>query len=203
MLKTLLAAAAAIAASSVALPAFAQCGGDQQLTLNPDGTTTCGEELQPPQPAWAEATAPDAAVWTLDFGTVEDELLAVGAYVEVWIEPDPEDSYASAVEPSGDVVRESDCSEEVFAQRRPPSPGPRPSPSGGRSRPKEQGDDRNRIVQTLEALKDAADAMAGSSGGSGAGEFSFNGTMTATTVQPNGARTTTTIRGQVRVQGRR
>ena len=52
MLKSLLAAAAAIMLSSVAVPAMAQqCTGDNMLTENPDGTVTCGPD-QPTNVAW-------------------------------------------------------------------------------------------------------------------------------------------------------
>lgn len=40
----LLAAAAATALACFAAPAFAQCDGDYPLTLNSDGTTSCGSE---------------------------------------------------------------------------------------------------------------------------------------------------------------
>jgi hypothetical protein len=45
MRKYLLAAAATAALSCFAAPAMAQCTGEYELTLNPDGTTTCGDPL--------------------------------------------------------------------------------------------------------------------------------------------------------------
>lgn len=75
MRKYLLAAAATAALSCFAAPAMAQqCGGDQELTMNPDGTTTCGDQFTSPlmQGADFEIILPEEPFVGYDLSTAEE-----------------------------------------------------------------------------------------------------------------------------------
>jgi hypothetical protein len=71
MRKYFLAAATLAAMSCFAAPAMA-CGGDQELTINPDGTTTCGTQEAPiAQGVDVQFNLPEDAFMAYDLTSVE------------------------------------------------------------------------------------------------------------------------------------
>lgn len=74
MRKYLLAAAATAALSCFAAPAMAQsCGGDQELTMNPDGTQTCGDN-------GSDYTSPLMSNMDMSFDISEEVFAGYGDY---------------------------------------------------------------------------------------------------------------------------
>lgn len=84
MKTTLLAASAAIALAFFGAPAMAQCTGNQMLTSNPDGTTTCGEDPYP-EMVVQDVTYDGQQVTLSVSDPILSEVVPEGGYVEVEI----------------------------------------------------------------------------------------------------------------------